>query len=202
MQPTLDLLVEELRRDGPDAFRARYDVPVLLRKAAARDAEDDEDRSFNTDVRDRRTLRETLKLDRRQIELERKTIAPPPLRAEEKPARTVEIVHPVRKRPGGAFQDRIGIGRAGNADITIPLPALSKYHAYFTVPEDPAGDYTLTDASSKNGTWVDRHRLDPKEPHPVHDRSTIRVGPYEMTFHTPEGLLTLLTQVRDGDPRP
>ena len=72
--------------------------------------------------------------------------------------------------------------------MTIPLPAMSKYHAFITVPEKPEGDYTLTDASSKNGTYVGSKRLEPGASHVLRDGDEVRFGPYPLTFHTAEGL--------------
>jgi hypothetical protein len=62
------------------------------------------------------------------------------------------ITYFVMKREGGPFQERIGIGRSPSADISVRLPGISKYHAYFTKSEQ--NQYFVTDAGSKNGTRV------------------------------------------------
>lgn len=185
VERTLDALVEELRRDGEETFRTRYRAPVLLRTVAIR-PDDDDDGGFHTEVHDRAVIRQTMELSRRTVQM--RTIAPPAA----SPAHTSEIVvvHFVRKRPGGAFKDRVGIGRS--ADVTIPLPAMSKYHAFITVPDDPHGDYTLTDASSKNGTYVGSKRLAPSEPHVLRNGAELRFGPYPLTFHTADGLFEVV----------
>ncbi len=187
MQLVLSQLAEELAAVGEAVFRARYPQPVLLCAELPPDEDEEEDeRHFYTLNADWRELRETMELRRPSA-----TIAPPAATGSAPPRPGPERLFVVRKREGGAFAERIGVGRAVNADVSIPLPALSKYHAYITVPEAPGDSYTLTDAGSKNGTWVDGRRLEPKESAPLADATAIRLGPYDLTFLTPEGLVAL-----------
>lgn len=67
------------------------------------------------------------------------------------------LVYFLRKRTDGVFGDKIGLGRTRNVDICIPSGKVSKYHAYFTRRSD--GTWSLTDAKSKNGTFVDGERM-------------------------------------------
>lgn len=50
------------------------------------------------------------------------------------------------------------IGRAKNSDITVALSTVSRNHAVLTRYDD--GSWTITDASSKTGTWVNGERVD------------------------------------------
>lgn len=185
---TLDALVEELLANGDDAFRARHASPVLIRTVPIHDGEDDDDSGFHTEVQDRKAMRATAKLNRRTIQM--RTVLPPPLEPTSDRSADVTIVHPLEKRAGAPFRDRIGIGRS--ADVTISLPAMSKYHAFFTPPASDGAPYTLTDAESKNGTYVGPRKLTPRVAHPVQDGDKLRFGPYHMTFRTAEGLLELV----------
>ena len=50
------------------------------------------------------------------------------------------------------------IGRAKSSDITVALSTVSRNHAVLTRYDD--GSWTVTDASSKTGTWVNGERVD------------------------------------------
>jgi FHA domain len=102
------------------------------------------------------------------------------------------IAYLVRKRPGAAFPERIGVGRASNADVCVPLPRVSKYHAFFTL--DERDGYFLSDAGSKNKTFLDGVQLSGMDKAAVRDRARIRLGPYEFEFHDARGFLRLLEQ--------
>ena len=184
---TLDALVEELLSSGEDAFRARHATPVLVRTVPIHDGDDD-DSGFHTEVQDRKAMRATAKLNRRTIQM--RTVFPPAPEPEADRSSDVTIVHPIEKRAGAPFRDRIGIGRS--ADVTIPLPAMSKYHAFFTPPSAEGTPYTVTDAESKNGTFVGPTKLTPSVAHPIEDGEKLRFGPYHMTFRTAEGLFELV----------
>jgi pSer/pThr/pTyr-binding forkhead associated (FHA) protein len=79
---------------------------------------------------------------------------PPAMR----PATGRPVVHAVRKIhtiiPFGII-----LGRAVTSDIVILDPRVSKTHALF---EEEGGDWELSDAGSRNGTWVGNLRLEPK----------------------------------------
>jgi len=116
--------------------------------------------------------------------------APPAVVPKAPPRLAVGQLIPILKREGGAFPDRIGIGRAPNVDISIPLARLSKYHAYFT--RDEKGGFFITDAGSTNGTFVDGARLDVKIAVPMRDKQSIGLGPHRFTFLTREGFVELV----------
>lgn len=111
---------------------------------------------------------------------------------------TVAVGHvlPIKKREGGAFPDRIGVGRAPNVDVRIALSQISKYHAYFSKNAD--GTWSLTDAGSRNGTSVRGTKLGDRMPTPITDASDIAIGPYRFTFHTADGFIDLVKRRAGG----
>jgi pSer/pThr/pTyr-binding forkhead associated (FHA) protein len=98
------------------------------------------------------------------------------------------------KRTGGAFPDRIGVGRAASADVCIPLAGISKYHAYFNIDEE-TGDAKLYEAKALNGTFVDGARLKRGEPAEVKHGSVIAFGDEPFLFLSTEGLKHLLAKL-------
>ena len=91
-----------------------------------------------------------------------------------------EVVYFVRKRPGGALK-QIGIGRAGNVDISILSGALSKYHAFFL--EEAPSLWTITDAGSKNGTTVENVPLAAGKRHTLGSGDRIGLADVRLAFY-------------------
>ncbi|MDY3782442.1 MAG: FtsW/RodA/SpoVE family cell cycle protein [Candidatus Faecousia sp.] len=69
------------------------------------------------------------------------------------------------------------IGRSKSSDITIALSTVSRNHAVLTRYDD--GSWTITDASSKTGTWVNGEKIDIRA---IHEGDTISVGGVDMTL--------------------
>lgn len=102
----------------------------------------------------------------------------------------------VAKRPNSnPFGLMITIGRAANNDIVVEDAGVSKFHAY--LHRSPGG-WSLTDARSLNGTWVDGVRLAPGTPPArVGDGSVIRLGEgVVMAYLEPAGLYRHLQAAR------
>src|SRR5581483_1370053 len=101
------------------------------------------------------------------------TRAPPPVEA----ARP--LVLPVRKvQP--VFPSMISIGRTNNNDVVVPDVQVSKVHAYVRTTE---GQLEISDAGSRNGTWVAGERLQPKGPPRVLlSGERVRFGTLEFVF--------------------
>jgi pSer/pThr/pTyr-binding forkhead associated (FHA) protein len=94
----------------------------------------------------------------------------------------VFIALPVRKSIE-TFPNMITVGRTANNDLVVPDVSISKFHAFFRDLGDSRGPrFDLTDAGSKNGTWVSGAPLAPRgEAAPVRLRDRIRFGRIEFT---------------------
>lgn len=91
---------------------------------------------------------------------------------EDRSAQAVVIV-PVRKRPGGPFPMRIGLGRARNCDVCLRFVSVSKLHAQFYIDTQP---WSLIDLESANGTFIGGKRLPPRVPTPVEIGAQLQFG--------------------------
>jgi hypothetical protein len=88
-------------------------------------------------------------------------------------------LYPLSKKPGASFPDRITIGRTPNNDVVIAEPSVSRFHAY--VRHD-GPQWVVADAGSKNGSWLDKHRLEPRKERALASRSVLRLGDVDLTF--------------------
>jgi hypothetical protein len=91
----------------------------------------------------------------------------------------------------------ITLGRAESNDVVLNDGTLSKRHLHFT-PADAA--WTVTDAGSYNGTFLDGVKLDSHQPYPLRDGSLLKAGQVELTFHDAAGLILRL-RTTEGRPR-
>ncbi len=98
-------------------------------------------------------------------------------------------VYPIIKREGSTFA-HIGIGRASNVDVQIPLIGVSKYHAYVNIGAND--EFTLADAGSQNGTRLMLMRLEARQPVPIESDTRVYLAHHAFTFFTRSGLLTHL----------
>lgn len=87
----------------------------------------------------------------------------------------------VRKRldTAGALGERVSIGRAMNQDIVLRHPRVSKFHAFFITK---AGDWSIADAGSTNGTTVNGVRLAPRKPALLRSGDQVGFGPIQTAF--------------------
>ena len=90
---------------------------------------------------------------------------------------------PLMKRGVSTMTDHITVGRALNKDLVLRAPGVSKLHGWFEVEGDSV---QVTDAGSKNGTFVGGQRLDPRTP------TTLPAGE-SVTFSTIEVVLCSTT---------
>lgn len=102
------------------------------------------------------------------------------------------LVYFLRKRSDGVFPDKIGLGRTRNVDICIPSSKVSKYHAYFTKRSD--GAWTITDARSKNGTFVESQRVTPSVAWPLKSAQRLGIAGIDFTYLAAADFISLCQQ--------
>lgn len=90
-----------------------------------------------------------------------------------------------------AFAMGVTVGRVGNNDITLPDDSVSRFHAFFQ-RDDKSGGWTLTDAESKNGTFLGEQRLEANQHVPLADGAKLRFGDARVEFLLPATLLARL----------
>jgi len=93
------------------------------------------------------------------------------------------LVFPVRKTERSLIQRFYSVGQTRNNDIVIRDVSVSKSHAFFE--DDGSGGFTLTDARSTNGTFVNDVRV-PRSgtglPVAVRTGDLVRFGAVELSF--------------------
>jgi hypothetical protein len=107
----------------------------------------------------------------------------------------------VEKRPGAnAFSHMITIGRAANNDVVLPYEAISKFHA--SLVTGPNG-WSLTDARSSNGSWLEGQALIPLRPYTLRSGITLDLAhAVLLMFVEASEAFDLLTKRRDSAPAP
>lgn len=88
----------------------------------------------------------------------------------------MELHYKEHHYPLGA--DEILLGRHMSADIRLPDPSVSRYHAVMTVTN---GVWSITDLDSRGGTFVNGHRVHRVRLNPG---DTVRLGNAAMRFTT------------------
>jgi len=102
-------------------------------------------------------------------------------------------IHPLAKKAGASFPDRITIGRTSNNDLAIADHSISRLHAYLR----PASTgWVVADAGSKNGSWLRGEPLEARKEKPIRSREVLRLGDVDLTFY----LALDLYQVLGGRP--
>ncbi len=99
---------------------------------------------------------------------------------------------PIEKRgEANAFGMMVTLGRAPNNDLVIPDQRISKFHAYFRL--SPDGAWTLSDASSRNGTALNGVLLEPQTSMPLESGASITLSDeVELVFLAPEDLYVMV----------
>ncbi|MFP2925220.1 FHA domain-containing protein [Pyxidicoccus sp. 3LG] len=94
-------------------------------------------------------------------------------------------------RPGLRFSagddSRVTVGRDAGCDIFLPHPTVSRLHASFR-QDPPTGAWTLIDAGSQNGTFLDGVLIIPGRSSPLPGRASLRLGRAELLFLQPAAL--------------
>jgi len=102
----------------------------------------------------------------------------------------------IEKTKDNAFQRRITVGRTANNDIVLDDQSVSRFHAY--LQQDERQEWTLTDAGSRNGSFVSGRRLPAKTPSPLANAAVVRIGAVQLTFYSAQGFLDLLKRRAHG----
>jgi hypothetical protein len=170
--------IDFLLVQGREAFRAQHPHPVLVSRPAGGQEEDSD---FHTAV-----IRPDVLSEIRAVAVGHQNGLVVPVGS------IAAEVHEIRKRGDRPFHGQIGVGRARNVDICLPLAKLSKYHGYFS--EREGGGYAFTDTGSTNGTLVDGLRLERKVPSPLRDGIDITLGPYRFIFYGPDAFCELVAR--------
>ncbi|MDX2009092.1 MAG: FHA domain-containing protein [Myxococcaceae bacterium] len=88
-------------------------------------------------------------------------------------------------------QERVTVGRAPDADVSINDGTLSSMHLVLLRGAD--GAWHADELGSTNGTTVDGAELKAGGPVPLQNGAAIKAGQVALTFHTAEGLWTRLS---------
>jgi hypothetical protein len=107
------------------------------------------------------------------------------------------VVAVLEKSKDNVFQRRVTLGRTTNNDIVLDDSSVSRFHGWLQKDEG-SGKWTLTDAGSKNGTWVSSVRLAAKKPVILENGARVRVGSLELTFYTSHGFRLLIQKRAEG----
>ncbi len=98
-------------------------------------------------------------------------------------------IHPLAKKAGASFPDRITIGRTTNNDLAIADHSISRLHAYL---RSQATGWVVADAGSKNGSWLRGEPLEPRKEKPIRSREVLRLGDVDLTFYLGPDLYQVL----------
>jgi hypothetical protein len=91
------------------------------------------------------------------------------------------LVLPVAKRHPGSPD--MTFGRSTVCDVVLPFAAISKAHGFFRMEVE--GRWVVGDLGSKNGTFVDGHKVTASTSHPMRDGATLRFGDVTAKFLSP-----------------
>ncbi|MEW5739090.1 MAG: FHA domain-containing protein [Myxococcota bacterium] len=102
----------------------------------------------------------------------------------------------VQKSKENAFQRRITVGRTANNDIVLDDQSVSRFHAF--LQQDDRQDWTLTDAGSRNGSFVSGRRITARTPVALSNAVVLRIGAVQLTFYSSTGFLEMLKKRAHG----
>jgi pSer/pThr/pTyr-binding forkhead associated (FHA) protein len=96
-----------------------------------------------------------------------------------------------RAESGNAFPLGVTIGRVDSNDLVLADDSVSRFHAFLRFDERDRV-WVLTDAESKNGTWVDELKVEPNQSAPLKDGSKLRFGDATLQFFLPPSFVKYL----------
>ncbi len=99
------------------------------------------------------------------------------------------IVFFVEKLAGtnNPFAMGVTIGRVESNDVVVDDGSVSRFHAWLQ-QDERSHQWSLTDAESKNGTWVDGVLVSARQRVTLKDGARLKFGDVEMTFFLPATL--------------
>jgi hypothetical protein len=163
----LDDYVRELKREGEQAFQARYTTPVLIVVQAGGELREEAAAANEATVQASSSgwrLQE-LSLLNRVFELAKEAFAIP---------------------------GPVSLGRADGNDISVPEESISKRHCTFEIGPDGV---RVTDLASTNGITVDGKPLPPHAPFALSGGEVLAIGNFSFLFHTPATFLAHLREL-------
>lgn len=108
----------------------------------------------------------------------------------------------IKKTARNTWIDWISVGRAGNNDVILRHPSVSKLHARFHIEGERndegirVGDHWLTDVKSTYGTRVGSTQLEPTVPHKLNAGDYVQFGQVGCIFFDSAGLYNRLRALR------
>lgn len=94
---------------------------------------------------------------------------------------------------------QVTLGRGSTCDIILAEATVSAIHMLFM--EAGPLRWTVRDASTRNGTYVEDFKLDPGQPCVLRDASVLRAGSVLLTYHEPEGFFLRLAKLASIPPK-
>lgn len=79
------------------------------------------------------------------------------------------------------FAMGVTVGRVENNDLVVDDASVSRFHAWLQ-QDERTGEWSLTDAESRNGTWVDGAQLEARRRAVLKDGATVKFGDVVMRF--------------------
>ncbi len=107
-----------------------------------------------------------------------------------RPRQGEPLVFALAKVPGlkNPFAMGITVGRVDTNDVQLDDASVSRFHAYFQFDER-AQAWQLTDAESKNGTFLDGVKLAANAKNRLKDGALLRFGEVSLRFLLPQALV-------------
>ena len=105
------------------------------------------------------------------------------------------VVFEVRKDPKkqNAFAMGVTVGRVDTNDVPLDDVSVSRFHAW--LQHDGKAGWVLCDAESKNGTFFNGKRVEPKQKIPIKDNAKLKFGEVEVTFFSVDGLISMMEEM-------
>jgi len=115
------------------------------------------------------------------------------VRAKVTASSTDPLVYLLRKQEGtgNAFTQGITLGRLVSNDIPVEDNSISRFHAWFQ-KDERLDEWALTDAESRNGTWLEERKLAPAKREVLTNLARLRFGHCEFRFLLPSTLQALI----------